>query len=95
MIHKGLQFFLYWKHRDNCGSLKDINEEWYIRCKKDGYKLNKDPCFILELLFKCKYHPDYLEPDPMAVYHSLSIISSGSLGLNKKQYKKLLDKINK
>ena len=88
------QRVIYWKHGDNCGSLEDINEEGYIRCKKVGCDLNREPCFILELLFKCKYHPNYEETDPMTVFHALSIVSSGTLGLNKKQCQKLLNKIN-
>lgn len=81
-----------WVHGDDDYS-QDINEEGYVKCRKIGCSMNSYPCFILYLLFKCKYHPNYQQVGKMEIFNALSIVSSGDLGLSTTEAKNLLSKI--
>ena len=82
----------YWKHGDD-NYEQDINEDGYVRCRRSGCQMNKYPCFILYLLFKCRNHPNYQSVTKMEIFHALSIVSSGDLGLYESEVKTLLQKI--
>ena len=83
---------IHWSHGDD-NNFEDINEEGYVKCRKNGCSMNKYPCFILYLLFKCRNHPNYRQVQKMEIYNALSIISSGDLGLSTSEAKNLLNKI--
>lgn len=82
----------YWVHGDDDYG-QDINEEGYVKCRKSGCRMNYIPVFILNLLFKCRNHPNYQRAEKMAIFNALSIVSSGDLGLYEWEVKKLLEKI--
>ena len=82
----------YWVHGDDDYE-QDINEEGYVKCRNSNCDMNEDPCFILYLEFKCRYHPFYQRPQKMAIFNALSIVSSGELGLYESEIKALLLKI--
>jgi hypothetical protein len=84
---------IYWLHADDDG-VEEINEEGYVRCKKSGCRLNKNPCFILDMTFGCKNHPDQ-KVEKMALFNALSFVSCGELGLYESEVKRLLTKILK
>ena len=81
-----------WVHGDD-NSFQDINEEGYVKCRKNGCSMNSYPCFILNLLFKCEYHPNYQQARKMEIFNALSIVSSGNLGLSTAEAKYLLNKL--
>lgn len=82
----------YWVHGDDSYE-QDINEYGFIKCRRSGCSMNYKPCFILFLLFKCRNHPNYQQADKMPIFNALSIVSSGHLGLNNDEVKRLLTKI--
>jgi hypothetical protein len=55
--------------------------------------MNKQPTFILKLEFQCRYHQNYCGPTDVEIFHSLSIVSSGDLGLTLEECKALCNKI--
>ena len=83
---------IYWHHVDDDGE-EEINEEGYVRCKKSGCHLNKNPCFILDMTFGCKNHPDKKKVEKMAIFNALSIVSEGEFGFYPDEIKRLLAKI--
>ena len=83
---------IYWQHADDDGE-EEINEEGYVRCKKSGCHLNKNPCFILDMNLRCKNHPCYQKVEKMAIFNAISYVSSGELGLYDDEVKRLLTKI--
>ena len=83
---------IYWQHADDDGE-EEINEEGYVRCKKSGCHLNKNPCFILDMTFGCKNHPDKKKVEKMAIFNALSILSRGEFGFYPDEIKRLLAKI--
>ena len=83
---------IYWHHVDDDGE-EEINEEGYVRCKKSGCHLNKNPCFILDMNFGCKNHPDKKKVEKMAIFNALSILSRGEFGFYPDEIKRLLAKI--
>ena len=83
---------IYWHHVDDDGE-EEINEEGYVRCKKSGCHLNKNPCFILDMTFGCKNHPDKKKVEKMAIFNALSILSRGEFGFYPDEIKRLLAKI--
>ena len=82
---------IYWQHPDDDGE-EEINEEGYVRCKKSGCHLNKNPCFILDMTIGCKNHP-HQKVEKMAIFNAISIVSSGELELYPNEVKRLLTKI--
>ena len=83
---------IYWQHADDDGE-EEINEEGYVRCKKSGCHLNKNPCFVLDMTFGCKNHPDKKKVEKMAIFNALSILSRGEFGFYPDEIKRLLAKI--
>ena len=85
---------IHWSHGDD-NNFEDINEEGYVKCRKNGCSMNRNPCFILELLFKCRNHDTYQRIEStLQVYHALCMVSSNHLGLSTSEIKYLLNKIS-